>query len=100
MRIGRVVGHAPRRPDSPSPCIHLRAPSDPSPPKSPQLHCSPDGVQICMRTLKISSLLTNTFGEAPVMGLEPLGLPVQRAKFGSTDSKVGNVSLPLSNRCA
>eukprot|EP00983_Pelagomonas_calceolata_P016214 512884-Pelagomonas_calceolata.AAC.1 len=34
MRIGRVVGLAPRRPDSPSPCIHLRAPSDP-PPKEP-----------------------------------------------------------------
>eukprot|EP00983_Pelagomonas_calceolata_P084115 1156298-Pelagomonas_calceolata.AAC.1 len=33
MRIGRVVGHAPRRPDSPSPYIH-RALSDP-PPRSP-----------------------------------------------------------------
>eukprot|EP00983_Pelagomonas_calceolata_P073415 1152118-Pelagomonas_calceolata.AAC.1 len=31
MRIGWVVNHAPRRPDSPSPCIHLRAPSDPRP---------------------------------------------------------------------
>eukprot|EP00983_Pelagomonas_calceolata_P108190 1159430-Pelagomonas_calceolata.AAC.1 len=34
MRIGRVVGHAPRRPDSPSPCIHLSAPSDPPPPEA------------------------------------------------------------------
>eukprot|EP00983_Pelagomonas_calceolata_P083583 1156190-Pelagomonas_calceolata.AAC.1 len=34
MRIGRVVGHAPRRPDSPSPCIPPRAPSDP-PPEAP-----------------------------------------------------------------
>eukprot|EP00983_Pelagomonas_calceolata_P072308 1151663-Pelagomonas_calceolata.AAC.1 len=34
MRIGRVVGHALRRPDSPSPCIHLRAPSEP-PPEAP-----------------------------------------------------------------
>eukprot|EP00983_Pelagomonas_calceolata_P079610 1154763-Pelagomonas_calceolata.AAC.1 len=36
MRIGRVVGHAPRRPDSPPPSIHLRAPSKvPPPPKAP-----------------------------------------------------------------
>eukprot|EP00983_Pelagomonas_calceolata_P056223 1144497-Pelagomonas_calceolata.AAC.1 len=35
MRIGRDVGHAPRRPDSPSPCIHPRAPSDPPPHEAP-----------------------------------------------------------------
>eukprot|EP00983_Pelagomonas_calceolata_P061154 1146698-Pelagomonas_calceolata.AAC.2 len=29
MRIGRVGGHVPGRPGSPSPCIYLRAPSDP-----------------------------------------------------------------------
>eukprot|EP00983_Pelagomonas_calceolata_P075338 1152963-Pelagomonas_calceolata.AAC.1 len=29
MRIGRVVGHAPRRPDPPSLCIHLHSPSNP-----------------------------------------------------------------------
>eukprot|EP00983_Pelagomonas_calceolata_P003972 129050-Pelagomonas_calceolata.AAC.1 len=34
MRIGRVVSSAPRRPDSPSPGIYLRAPSDP-PPEAP-----------------------------------------------------------------
>eukprot|EP00983_Pelagomonas_calceolata_P072797 1151884-Pelagomonas_calceolata.AAC.2 len=34
MRIGRVVIHAPRHPDSPPPGSHLRAPSDP-PPRSP-----------------------------------------------------------------
>eukprot|EP00983_Pelagomonas_calceolata_P032777 1026661-Pelagomonas_calceolata.AAC.1 len=36
MRIGRVFGHAPGRPDSPSPCIHHCTPSDPpQPPKPP-----------------------------------------------------------------
>eukprot|EP00983_Pelagomonas_calceolata_P085136 1156497-Pelagomonas_calceolata.AAC.1 len=36
MRIGRVVGHALRRLDSPSPCIHLRATSDPPPSEAPK----------------------------------------------------------------
>eukprot|EP00983_Pelagomonas_calceolata_P077008 1153682-Pelagomonas_calceolata.AAC.4 len=37
MRIGRVVGHAQRHPGSPSPYIHLRAPSAPRPPLKPPL---------------------------------------------------------------
>eukprot|EP00983_Pelagomonas_calceolata_P049233 1141408-Pelagomonas_calceolata.AAC.1 len=39
MPPGRL---GPRRPDSPSPCIHLRAPSTPRPPEAPskQRACS------------------------------------------------------------
>eukprot|EP00983_Pelagomonas_calceolata_P007491 244261-Pelagomonas_calceolata.AAC.1 len=35
MGIVRVVSRAPRRPDSPFPDIHIRAPSNPLPPPKP-----------------------------------------------------------------